>query len=58
MISIKKVNQHYGGTQILWDLDLDIEPGSRTCIMGRNLPKLALQQSLAMCHRAVKYFHY
>jgi len=36
MISIKKVNQHYGGTQILWDLNLDIEPGSRTCIMGRN----------------------
>ena len=36
MISIKNVNQHYGGTQILWDLDLDIEPGSRTCIMGRN----------------------
>ena len=36
MISIKKVNQQYGGTQILWDLDLDIEPGSRTCIMGRN----------------------
>jgi len=36
MLSIKKVNQHYGGTQILWDLDLDIEPGSRTCIMGRN----------------------
>ena len=36
MISIKNVNQHYGGTQILWDLNLDIEPGSRTCIMGRN----------------------
>jgi len=36
VISIKKVNQQYGGTQILWDLDLDIEPGSRTCIMGRN----------------------
>jgi len=36
LISIKKVNQHYGGTHILWDLDLDIEPGSRTCIMGRN----------------------
>ena len=36
MISIKKVNQSYGGTQILWDLDLEIEPGSRTCIMGRN----------------------
>lgn len=36
MISIQSVNQKYGGTQILWDLDLEIKPGSRTCIMGRN----------------------
>lgn len=36
MISIQKVSQLYGGTQILWDLDLDIVPGSITCIMGRN----------------------
>lgn len=36
MISIKNVDQHYGGTQILWDLNLDIEEGSCTCIMGRN----------------------
>ena len=36
MISIKAANQLYGGTQILWDLDLDISPGSCTCIMGRN----------------------
>lgn len=36
MISIKNVNQRYGGTQILWNLNLDIEPGSCTCIMGRN----------------------
>lgn len=36
MISIKNVNQLYGGTQILWGLDLDIVPGSITCIMGRN----------------------
>ncbi|MGJ8647553.1 MAG: urea ABC transporter ATP-binding subunit UrtE [Marinomonas colpomeniae] len=36
MISINKVDQLYGGTQILWGLDLDIEPGSITCIMGRN----------------------
>ena len=36
MIEISKVNQRYGGTQILWDLDLDIKPGSCTCIMGRN----------------------
>ncbi|MGB1090804.1 MAG: urea ABC transporter ATP-binding subunit UrtE [Oceanobacter sp.] len=36
MIAINKVNQLYGGTQILWDLDLQIEKGSCTCIMGRN----------------------
>ncbi len=36
MIEISKLNQRYGGTQILWDLDLDIKPGSCTCIMGRN----------------------
>lgn len=36
MISIKNVDQLYGGTQILWGLDLDIVPGSITCIMGRN----------------------
>lgn len=36
MIELKSVDQKYGGTQILWDLDLNIKKGSRTCIMGRN----------------------
>ncbi|SBS28441.1 High-affinity branched-chain amino acid transport ATP-binding protein LivF [Marinomonas spartinae] len=36
MISINNVDQLYGGTQILWGLDLTIKPGSITCIMGRN----------------------
>ena len=36
MISFESVNQAYGGTRILWDLDLDIAAGSVTCIMGRN----------------------
>ena len=36
MIELTSVNQQYGGTQILWDLNLKIEKGSRTCIMGRN----------------------
>lgn len=36
MIELKNVNQKYGGTQILWDLDINIKKGSRTCIMGRN----------------------
>jgi len=36
MIELTAVNQKYGGTQILWNLDLKIKKGSRTCIMGRN----------------------
>lgn len=36
MIELTSVNQKYGGTQILWNLDLNIKKGSRTCIMGRN----------------------
>ncbi|TXS95721.1 urea ABC transporter ATP-binding subunit UrtE [Parahaliea maris] len=36
MIEISQLNQRYGGTQILWDLDLKVEEGSCTCIMGRN----------------------
>lgn len=47
MIDISKVNQRYGGTQILWDLDLEIKPGSCTCIMGRNgVGKTTLLKSL------------
>lgn len=36
MISINNINQLYGSSQILWDLNLDIKQGSCTCIMGRN----------------------
>lgn len=36
MIHMNAVNQKYGGTQILWDLNMDIQEGSCTCIMGRN----------------------
>lgn len=36
MIKINQVNQLYGSSQILWDLDLHVKPGSCTCIMGRN----------------------
>lgn len=36
MLSIRKLVQHYGGTQILWDLDLELSRGRCTCIMGRN----------------------
>ncbi|MFM2482072.1 urea ABC transporter ATP-binding subunit UrtE [Celerinatantimonas sp. YJH-8] len=36
MIEITQLNQRYGGTQILWDLNLSIPKGECTCIMGRN----------------------
>lgn len=36
MIELRGVNQKYGGSQILWDLDLDLKSGSCTCLLGRN----------------------
>ena len=36
MIAINNISQHYGSSQILWELDLQISTGSCTCIMGRN----------------------
>jgi urea transport system ATP-binding protein len=36
MISFKQINQLYGGTQILWDLEFEVAKGSCTCLMGRN----------------------
>ncbi len=36
MIGIKNLNQFYGGSHTLWDVDMTIRPGSRTCLMGRN----------------------
>jgi len=36
VICMKNINQLYGGSQILWDLNLTIEPGACVCLMGRN----------------------
>ena len=36
MIELQNINQLYGGSQILWDLNLKLEQGSCTCLMGRN----------------------
>lgn len=35
-IEVNKLNQFYGGSHTLWDVDLSIPAGSRTCLMGRN----------------------
>ena len=36
MLAIKGLNQFYGGSHILWDIDLEVPEGSCTCLMGRN----------------------
>jgi urea transport system ATP-binding protein len=36
VLSIKRLNQFYSGSHILWDVDLDVPEGSCTCLMGRN----------------------
>ena len=36
MITFEKINQLYGGSQILWNLDLAIDNGACVCLMGRN----------------------
>lgn len=36
MLSVNKINQFYGESHILWDLDLQVEKGKCTCLMGRN----------------------
>lgn len=36
MLEIRQMNQYYGESHTLWDLDLDIVKGECTCLMGRN----------------------
>src|SRR5215210_1024227 len=36
MLSITGLNHFYGGSHTLWDVDVSVAKGSRTCLMGRN----------------------
>ena len=36
MLNIKNLNQFYGESHTLWDVDLDVLSGTCTCLMGRN----------------------
>jgi len=36
MLEVKSLNQLYGGSHTLWDVDLAVPKGSVTCLMGRN----------------------
>jgi urea transport system ATP-binding protein len=36
MLQVEKLNQSYGESHTLWDIDLEIPAGRCTCLMGRN----------------------
>ena len=36
LLEIGSLGQSYGGSRTLWGIDLDVEQGSRLCLMGRN----------------------
>ncbi|MBB3188875.1 urea ABC transporter ATP-binding subunit UrtE [Halomonas cerina] len=36
MLTIDSLNQYYGESHTLWDLDLEVPAGQCTCVMGRN----------------------
>jgi urea transport system ATP-binding protein len=36
VLTIKALNQFYGGSHTLWDVDLSVPAGARMCLMGRN----------------------
>jgi len=36
MLSVGGINQFYGESHTLWDLDLEVPEGSCTCLLGRN----------------------
>jgi urea transport system ATP-binding protein len=36
VLAVKALNQFYGGSHTLWDVDLTVNAGSRMCLLGRN----------------------
>jgi len=47
MLNIKALNQFYGGSHTLWDVDMTVSTGSITCLMGRNgMGKTTLLRSI------------
>jgi len=53
VLKIKTLNQFYGGSHTLWDVDLVVPPGSRMCLMGRNgMGKTTLLKCIMGLHPA------
>ena len=36
LLAVNALNQSYGGSHTLWDVDLAVPRGARTCLLGRN----------------------
>jgi urea transport system ATP-binding protein len=36
VLTVRRLNQFYGGSHTLWNLDLEVPKGSCTCLLGRN----------------------
>ena len=55
MLKIDKLNQFYGESHTLWDLDLDVPQGQCTCVMGRNgVGKTTLMRNIVGLEKASK----
>ncbi|MFN3225091.1 MAG: urea ABC transporter ATP-binding subunit UrtE [Hyphomicrobiales bacterium] len=53
MLSVKDLTLHYGGSQILYGVDLEAKAGEVTCVMGTNgVGKTSLLKALAGVHPA------
>jgi len=47
MLQINGLNQYYGGSHTLWDVEMNVPQGSCTCLMGRNgMGKTTLLRSI------------
>ena len=51
LLSLKGLTLHYGGSQILYGIDLDATPGEVTCVMGTNgVGKTSLLKAISGSH--------
>ena len=47
MLSVERLDVAYGGSQVVWSVDLDVPDGQVVCLMGRNgVGKTTLLKSL------------
>lgn len=53
MLKIKNLNQFYGESHTLWDMDIDVSDGACMCLMGRNgVGKTTLLKSIMGLEKA------